>query len=197
MDDYRNQNENSDEQANQPTQPSDSFYSAHKDNPDTQHPSDFQPNGSQQWQSGQQGSGQQSNGPYWQNGQPNNQQNNQSYWQNGQQASPQYWQNGQPYGQPPRRRNNLALASMIFGIFSLLTSCIPFIQFPLAVVSIVLVILSKKKQPLDGFAIAGLVMGIISVVISILMTIYWGYFFTLMNDPEWIDMYNEIMQRYS
>ena len=108
----------------------------------------------------------------------------------------QYWQGNQPYGQPPARRNGQALASMIFGILALVACCIPFIQFPLAVVAIVLVILSKKKQPLSGFAIAGLVLGIVSIVISIAMTFYWGYVISIMNTPEFWEMYNEMMQVY-
>lgn len=97
---------------------------------------------------------------------------------------------------PPKQPNGMALASMIVGIFALLTCCIPFIQFPLAVIAIVLVILSKKGRPFHGFAIAGLVMAIISVLISIGMTFYWGYVIKLMNDPEFMSMYNEIMEMY-
>lgn len=97
---------------------------------------------------------------------------------------------------PPKQSNGMALASMIMGIFALLTCCIPFIQFPLAVIAIVLVILSKKGRPFHGFAIAGLVMAIISVLISIGMTFYWGYVIKLMNDPEFMSMYNEIMEMY-
>ena len=74
--------------------------------------------------------------------------------------------------------------------------CIPFVQFPLAVVSIVLVVLSKKGQPLSGFAIAGLVLAIISIIISILMTLYWGFLISMMNDPEFMSIYNEMLEMY-
>lgn len=103
---------------------------------------------------------------------------------------PQY----QPY--PPKQSNGLALASMIVSIFALITCCIPFLQFPLAVTAIVLVILSKKGRPLHGFAIAGLVMGIISILMSIFMTFYWGIVISTMNDPEFMSMYNEILEMY-
>ena len=69
-------------------------------------------------------------------------------------------------------------------------------QFPLAVTAIVLVILSKKGRPLHGFAIAGLVMGIISILMSIFMTFYWGIVISTMNDPEFMSMYNEILEMY-
>ena len=101
-----------------------------------------------------------------------------------------------PYGQPPKQTNNLALASMIVGIFALLACCIPFVQFPLAVVSIVLVVLSKKGQPLSRFAIAGLVLAIISIIISILMTLYRGFLISMMNDPEFMSIYNEMLEMY-
>lgn len=223
MDEYHNQNQDSDEQANNQPPSSDSPY-----------PQSGQTEGSQQWQqpnnlpdNRQPWKGEpQNNQSYWQNGPHNNQQpwqntqqdnqsywqsnpqnnqwqnrpqNNQPYWQNGPQNNSPYWQQqgGQQYWQqPPRQQNNLALASMIFGIFSLLTCCIPFFQFPLAIISIVLVILSKKKQPLTGFAIAGLIMGIISIFISILMVLYWGQVVSFMNSPEFMDTYNEMLQQY-
>lgn len=131
--------------------------------------------------------------------QPGQYQQQDPYQQSPYQQSPyqqnQYQQNSYQQIQP-KQSNGMALASMIMGIFALLTCCIPFIQFPLAVIAIVLVILSKKGRPFHGFAIAGLVMAIISVLVSIGMTFYWGYVIKLMNDPEFMSMYNEIMEMY-
>lgn len=140
--------------------------------------------------------------PYQQQGTYQQNQSQQTGWQNPYQQGPYQQQYQQPYQQnsyqqtPPKQSNGMALASMIVGIFALLTCCIPFIQFPLAVISVVLVILSKKGKPLHGFAIAGLVMAIISILISIGMTFYWGYVIKLMNDPEFMEMYNELMEMY-
>lgn len=140
--------------------------------------------------------------PYQQQGTYQQNQSQQTRWQNPYQQGPYQQQYQQPYQQnsyqqtPPKQSNGMALASMIVGIFALLTCCIPFIQFPLAVISVVLVILSKKGKPLHGFAIAGLVMAIISILISIGMTFYWGYVIKLMNDPEFMEMYNELMEMY-
>lgn len=39
-------------------------------------------------------------------------------------------------------------------------------------------------------------MAIISIVVSIGMTFYWGYVIKLMNDPEFMSMYNELMEMY-
>ena len=172
MDDYNNQNQYPDNQ-NRGTSP-DSSYDNNQDRQGQpwQNGPDSNPQGGQ-WQNGPSGGG--------------------SQWQN---SSGNQWQNNQPYGQPPRQHNGKALASMIFGILALVSCCIPFIQFPLAVVTIVLVILSKKKRPLSGFAIAGLVLGIISVICSICMTIYLGYVFNLLNDPEIWRMYQEMIELY-
>ena len=126
----------------------------------------------------------------------NNQNPNENSGQEQQPGAPQQPGQQPPYGQPPKQTNNLALASMIVGIFALLACCIPFVQFPLAVVSIVLVVLSKKGQPLSGFAIAGLVLAIISIIISILMTLYWGFLISMMNDPEFMSIYNEMLEMY-
>lgn len=89
------------------------------------------------------------------NSQPqnNDQNNNRNDYQNN-------YQNNYQYEAPQKETNRLAVASMIVGIFAMLTCCIPFIQFPLAVVTIVLVILSKKGKPFNGFAVAGLVLGL-------------------------------------
>ena len=172
MDEYRNQNSDEQNGSDRP-HPSESPYSSGSPmgNQPGQAPNQ-PPYGQQPWQNDSQ-----NNQPYWQNNSPNNQ---------------PYWQNGQP----PKRRNNLALASMIVGIFALITCCVPFIQFPLAVTAIVLVILSKKKQPLSGFAIAGLVMGILAILLSIVMLLYWGAYLQLMNDPEFSKILNEMMEMY-
>jgi hypothetical protein len=78
---------------------------------------------------------------------------------------------GQPggygYVQPPRRANGSAIASLIFGILG----CVPFLTGLLAVV-LGIVGLRKTRDPSvggKGMAIAGLVLGLISIVL-------WGLF---------------------
>lgn len=95
--------------------------------------------------------------------------------------------------QAPPQRNNMAVASMIVGIFALLTSCCSFVGFILSVVGIVLVILSKKGKPLSGFAIAGLVLSILGLVFTILFFAYWILVLNIMKDPQWGPMMNEMM----
>ena len=99
--------------------------------------------------------------------------------------------------QPPyKQQNNMALASMIVGIFALLSCCFPPLQFVLGVVGILLVIFSKKGKPWSGFAIAGLVMTIISLLISIVMVLYIGFAYKMMKDPQFAPMFNEVYEMY-
>lgn len=108
-----------------------------------------------------------------------------------------------PYQQvPPKENNPLALASMITGLLALITCCCsPLIQFPLAVVSIVLMILSKRGKPFSGYAIAGLIMSIFAILLSILMTIMIGLvrspqYQDFLNSPEFQDIFDEYESLY-
>lgn len=97
---------------------------------------------------------------------------------------------------PAGQTNNMAVASMIVSIFGLLTCCIPPLQFIIGVVGILLVIFSKKGRPWSGFAIAGLVMSIIALLISIAMVIYMVFAFQMMKDPQFAPIFNDIYQMY-
>ncbi len=103
-----------------------------------------------------------------------------------------------PYQQaPPKENNPLALASMITGLLALISCCCsPLVQFPLAVASIVLMILSRRGKPLHSYAIAGLIMSIFAILLSILMTIMIGFvrspqYQDILNSPEFQDMFEE------
>ena len=136
----------------------------------------------------------------WQPGGPS-----QNGWQQNSQQGP-YQQN--PYQQPPyqqappKENNPLALASMITGLLALITCCCsPLVQFPLAVTSIVLMILSKRGKPLQGYAIAGLIMSIFAILISILMTIMIGLvrspqYQDFLNSPEFEEIFDEYESLY-
>lgn len=105
------------------------------------------------------------------------------------------WQQTPP--QPPiKQQNNLAIASMIVSIFGLLACCIPPLQFVLGMAALLLAIFSKKGKPFSGFAIAGLVMSIFCLVISIAMVLYLVFAFNMMKDPQYGPMINEILQMY-
>ena len=105
------------------------------------------------------------------------------------------WQEMPP--QPPvKPQNNMAIASMIVSIFGLLSCCFPPLQFILGMVALLLAIFSKKGNPFSGFAIAGLIMSIFCLVISIAMVLYLVFAFSMMKDPQYGPMINDIMQMY-
>ncbi len=68
------------------------------------------------------------------------------------------------------QNNNLALASMITGIASIILSCCCCGGFILGIVAIILAILSRVDNQLSGQAMAGLITGIVSIVISVIYT---------------------------
>lgn len=137
----------------------------------------------------------------------NNQQTwNQQTWQQGNRGwqQPPYQQGGYPpngyYQMPPEQPNTLAKASLFVALLALISCCCsPLVQFPLAVGAIVLVILSKKGRPFNGFAVAGLVLAIIAILISIAMTLMIGLmrspaYQNILNSPEFQQMYEEIYE---
>lgn len=113
------------------------------------------------------------------------------------QGGPNQYYNQIPPQQPPYKQpNNMALASMFVGIFSLLSCCLPPLQFLLGVVGILLVIFSRRGKPWSGFAVAGLVMSILALLISIAMVIYLVFAFQMMRDPQFAPLFNEIYEMY-
>ncbi|MEK6928531.1 MAG: hypothetical protein AABW65_01075 [Nanoarchaeota archaeon] len=64
--------------------------------------------------------------------------------------------------------NNLGIASLILGIFSILTSMIiPLIAFLIGILGIVFSVKQKNKSP-NGIAAAGLVTSIIGIILGII-----------------------------
>lgn len=107
-----------------------------------------------------------------------------------------YQQNGQQfmYQMPTRKKDGLAIASLIFGILALLAGMTVWFGIIFAVVSIVCAIISKINYGYwDAKAVAGLSLGISGLVLALLM------FFMVLNmlqNPEFVEQMNEIMQQY-
>lgn len=94
----------------------------------------------------------------------------------------------------PKETNTMAVISMVVGIIALISCCAFPFAILLGVAAIVLAILSKKGKPFSGFAIAGLVLGIMGVIFGLLMFAYimfvtWMY----QSNP---DFFNSIMNEY-
>lgn len=108
-----------------------------------------------------------------------------------------------PQNMPPQKPpvNNMAVASMVLGIASILLSCCCFpvgfiISFALGMAGLALAIISKKGQPFSAFAIAGLVLSILGICGSLF--IFGCYILTslMLKDPEYSALFNEIFQQY-
>lgn len=202
MADYEDQNSSEYKDMNQETQAADQ-------NPQNGQPIPPQNNGQDPYWQNPQNDGQippQNPGqnPYWQNQQNSGQfppQNGQPpYWQNQyNNGQPPYWQN-QPQ-RPRREKNSFATISLISGIFALLTLCC--FAFPVAIIcgvgAVCFAIISKKGQPFRGTAAAGIILGVIAVLLGI------GEFFyvltvltitNLMKDPANAAAFNEFFEQF-
>lgn len=95
--------------------------------------------------------------------------------------------------------NRLALWSMFCGVAALLLLCFC-ILFPfsilLGVTAIVLAILSKKGEPFSGYAIAGLILGILAVLMGIAVFAYLMMINFMLRDPQWAPFFDEVIQQY-
>ena len=140
--------------------------------------------------------------PYWQNpqnGQPIPPQNN---------GQPPYWQNQYNNGQPPcwqnqpqrprREKNSFATISLISGIFAILTLCC--FAFPVAIIcgvgAVCFAIISKKGQPFRGTAVAGIILGVIAVLLGIGEFFYVLTITNLMKDPANAAAFNEFFEQF-
>jgi len=105
---------------------------------------------------------------------------NQGYGQQGEYGQQNYG-GQQGYGQPappapPKPRNGLGVAGLVFGILALLTCWIPIVGLVLGIVAIVLGALGrsrvKKMQATNGgVALTGLILGVLSTLVNIAITV--------------------------
>lgn len=72
-----------------------------------------------------------------------------------------------------QKKNNMAMASMILGILSIVLSCCCFMGFMLGAMAILFARLSKVDFRMEGKATAGMVTGIIGMVLGVVSMILW------------------------
>lgn len=101
-----------------------------------------------------------------------------------------------PSNNTPSKPNTLATLSLITGIFALISCCFPPLQLLLGVAAIMLAIVSKKGAPFTGMAIAGLVLGGISVVSSLLIFTLYVYSLRIIQDPANAGAVKDFMTQY-
>lgn len=69
------------------------------------------------------------------------------------------------------QKNGKAVAALVLGIVSLLGLCIPLVGIICGIIAIILAVMAKKEDSTDGKQKAGMILGIIGIVISIIMWI--------------------------
>ncbi|MCR5666596.1 MAG: DUF4190 domain-containing protein [Eubacterium sp.] len=85
---------------------------------------------------------------------------------------------------------------MVLGIISLVVFCLGF-NIILAILAIIFGAIALRKSDKRGMAIAGIVTGIISIVLFVLVCLVVGAsFMTMMNDGN-LDDFNELYEYYN
>ena len=69
------------------------------------------------------------------------------------------------------QKNGKAVAALVLGIVSLLGLCIPLVGIICGIIAIILAVMAKKEGSTDGTQKAGMIWGIIGIVVSIIMWI--------------------------
>lgn len=78
------------------------------------------------------------------------------------------------YAEPAKKSNTKAILALVFGILALLISCCcTYLAIALGVAAIILAVVSKNDNDgkMSGMAIAGMVCGIIGILISVVSII--------------------------
>lgn len=96
----------------------------------------------------------------------------------------------------PQKPNTFATLSLVSGIFALISCCFPPTQLLFGAAAIMLAVVSKKGGPYSGAAMAGMILGILSVICSILMFINFVVTMQLMKDPANAQIVNQVMEQY-
>lgn len=76
-------------------------------------------------------------------------------------------------------KKGMSIASMVLGIVGLVAWCIPLFGYPVSILAIIFGVIGKKKGA-RGMAIAGIIMGAISLVITIINSILGAILYTSM-----------------
>lgn len=146
------------------------------------------------YNNGSYNNGPQGNGPY------NHNPYNSGPYNNGPYNNGPYNNPYNPYDapRPPKQKNGFATTSLICGIIGLLNLCC--FSFPTAIVmgvaAISFAVISKKGQALTGTAIAGIVLGVFAIILGIVEFFYSLWLADLLKDPEYITMFNQLMEQF-
>lgn len=89
-----------------------------------------------------------------------------------------------------------SVVSLIFGIFALMSCISPPIQLLFGAMALMTAYLSRNEKRLTGPAVAGTVLGILGIIFSILIFIYFMATIRLMDDPANMALFRQAMSQY-
>lgn len=72
------------------------------------------------------------------------------------------------------QKNNMATAALVMGIIAIVTSCCCCMGFVFGGLAITFALLSRTDRGFEGHAKAGLITGIIGMVLSVISIIIWA-----------------------
>lgn len=99
-------------------------------------------------------------------------------------------------GQASSIYDKCALFSLFTGFMGMTTCCYPPLQLVLGAAALILAYISKTEHPLTGQGKVGMVLGIISVIVSLLMFAQFVLAIHIMDDPANAPMIRDIFKQY-
>lgn len=89
-----------------------------------------------------------------------------------------------------------ATFSLIAGILGIISCCTPPTQLVLGMAAIMLSYISRQGASPSPYATAGMILGAISVALSLLIFLYYVWAYKLMGDPANASLIKEIYRHY-
>lgn len=105
--------------------------------------------------------------------------------------------NSQQWQPPQKPKNRFATVSLMCGIFGILSLCC--MGFPLSIImgvgAVCFAVLSRQGRPMYGTAIAGIILGVIAVILGILEFVYIMAISSLAKDPANAALINQFVEQ--
>lgn len=92
--------------------------------------------------------------------------------------------------------NKLSMFSIMAGILALTSCCYPPVQLVFGVAAVMLAWLSRNGEPMAVPSVIGMIMGIVSVVLSVLIFLQYIWAMKFMGDPANAAMVKDFYQQY-
>lgn len=99
-------------------------------------------------------------------------------------------------GQKDSLYNKLSIFSIMAGVLALTSCCYPPVQLVLGAAAVMMAYLSKNSKPFTIPAIIGMIMGVLSIIISVLIFVQFVWAMDMMSDPSNAAMVKEIYRQY-